>query len=56
MKKYIQPEMAIVVIETVQMIAASGDAKTDVTISDTSLDGTTFNSRIFSVWGDDDEE
>ncbi len=54
MKKYVSPTLEIIHIETLQMIAASGD-ETTVTISETEYSGT-FNSRgNIDVWGDDEE-
>jgi hypothetical protein len=54
MKTYIKPSTSIVVIETVHMIAASGDTR-NVSISETEYDGTFNARRGGSSWGDDDE-
>ena len=55
MKKYIKPSIDVVTISMVHMIAASGDDKTDVSISDTSLENTVFGARSSSLWDDDEE-
>ena len=56
MKKYQQPDILIMEIVTMHIIAASGDVKTSVHISNDELEDVTFNSREngFSLW--DDEE
>ncbi len=54
MKKYVSPTLEIIHIETLEMIAVSGD-ETTVTLSETEYSGT-FNSRgNIDVWGDDEE-
>lgn len=53
MKQYIEPSTMVVAIGTVQMIAASGDTNTDVSITDTEYTGT-FSSREFDY--EDEEE
>ncbi len=54
MKKYVSPTLELIRVETLQMIAASGD-ETSVTISETEYSGT-FNSREnIDVWGDEEE-
>jgi hypothetical protein len=55
MKKYIQPAIKSMAIETAGMIAASGDLKTDVTITDTTIDNVTFGSRHTTQWDDEEE-
>ena len=52
MKQYIEPSIMVVAIGTVQMIAASGDSKSDVAIMETEYTGT-FSSREFDY---EDEE
>lgn len=56
MKRYIIPAIATIKLETVKMIAASGDSKTDVSISNTVLEGVTFGARENGGLWDDDEE
>ena len=56
MKKYIQPAIKSMAMETAGMIAASGDLKTDVKISDTTLNDVTFGSRRATDWDENEEE
>lgn len=54
MKTYIKPSTSIVVIETVHMIAASGDSKS-MSISNDAIDNVTFGSRRSDGLWDDEE-
>lgn len=56
MKKYIQPAIKSMAMEPADMIAASGDQKTDVRISDTTIDNVTFGSRHTTQWDENEEE
>lgn len=55
MKHYQKPATEVVIIETVHMIATSGDEKTDVVISNSTIDNTTFGSRRGNSSWDDEE-
>ena len=52
-KTYMQPTTDVIIIETVHMLAASGDDLTGVKFSDTELGDVTFGSRGIDF---DDEE
>lgn len=54
MKKYIKPSTEIIYIETMQMIAGSGDEQ-NMGITDTEYTGV-FNSRGGGFWDDEEEE
>ena len=56
MKAYTKPSIYVQKIVTMQFIAASGNLKTDVSISDSELKNVTFGSRDQKSFWDDEEE
>ena len=52
MKQYFQPNIQVVKIDTVHVIAASGDNR-NVTIYNETIENTTFNSREFDYEEED---